>query len=60
MNERGLYIYKSYIKKCFVPRRLGEACHWANIVSCPLFANVIKNNITNLVIPIIVCLLKTE
>ena len=31
-----------------------------DIVFCPLFVNVIKNNITSLVIHIIVCLLKTE
>ena len=28
--------------------------HWADFVSCPLFANVIKNNIISLVIHIIV------
>ena len=33
---------------------LGRHC------SYPLFVNVIKNNITSLVIHIIVCLLKTE
>ena len=32
----------------------------ANFVSCPLFANVFKNNITSSVIHLIVCLLKIE
>ena len=31
-----------------------------DIVSCPLFANVIKNNKTSSVMHIIVCPLKTE
>ena len=33
---------------------------WANIVSCPLFSNAIKNNITRSIIHIIVCLLKNR
>ena len=33
---------------------------WTNIVSCPLFDNGIKNDITNSVTHIIVCLLKTD
>ena len=52
-----VYVYKLY-EKCFEPYCLGEAK--ANIVSCHLFANVIKNNITSSIIHIIVCLLMTE
>ena len=37
-----------------------RSCRWADIVSCPLFANVFKNNITSPVIHIVVCMLKTE
>ena len=33
---------------------------WADIVSCLLFNNGIKNDITNSVTHIIVCLLKTD
>ena len=33
---------------------------WVDIVSCPLFDNGIKNDITNSVTHIIVCLLKTD
>ena len=35
-----------------------RTCHWADIVSCPLFANVFKKNITSSVIHIF--LLKIE
>ena len=47
-------MYKSYMKNA-----LNLALE-ANIFYCLLFANVIKNNITSLVIHIIVCLLKIE
>ena len=40
------------------PYRL--SCRWADIVSCPLFANVIKNNKTSLVMHIIICLPNTK
>ena len=52
-------MYTSYMKNVlnFAPE---ANCRWADIVSYPLFANVIKNNITSSVIHIIVCLLKTE
>ena len=33
---------------------------WENSVSCPLFDNEIKNDITNSITHIIVCLLKTD
>ena len=33
---------------------------WVDIVSCPLFDNEIKNDITNSETYIIVCLLKTN
>ena len=47
-------MYTSYIKKA-----LNIAAE-AKLCSRPLFANVIKNNITSSVIHIIVCLLKTK
>ena len=51
MNERVCTSIKLY-EKCSVPRRQGEGC--------PLFVNVIKNNITSSVIYIIACLSKTR
>ena len=36
------------------------SCCWADFASCPLFANVIKNNIISSVMHIIICLLETE
>ena len=45
-------------KNCFEPRHQGEAN--GRLCFLPLFANVIKNNITSSVIYIIVCLSKTE
>ena len=33
---------------------------WTDIVSFPLFVNVIKNNVTSSTINIIVCMLKTK
>ena len=51
-------MYKSYMKNdlylAVEAKRMGGQCF------LPLFANVIKNNITSSVIHIIVCLLKTE
>ena len=37
-----------------------RSCRWADMISCPLIANVIKNNIISSVMHIIVCLPKTE
>ena len=50
---------KSHMKNVLYasPRRSGR---WKNIVSCPSFANGIKNDITSLEKHIIICLLKTE
>ena len=54
---KDLYKYKSYMKNAL---NLTTEANWVDIVSCPLFSNVIKNNITSSVIHIIVCLLKIE
>ena len=53
MNERGPYRYTSYMKN--VMNLASEAKRrWADFVSCPLFANVIQNNIISSIIHIIV------
>ena len=58
-ESKGLYKYRSYMKNALnlaasANLLLGRHC------SRPLFVNVFKNNITNSVIHIIVCLPKIE
>ena len=59
MNEM-VHTSIKVICKMFCTSSPRRSCHWADIVSCPLIANVIKNNTTSLVIYIIVCLSKTR
>ena len=54
-------MYTSYMKNVLnLATEAKRSCRLEDIVSCPLIANVIKNNIISSVIHIIVCLPKTE
>ena len=54
-------MYTSDIKNALnLPASAKRTYRYVDIVSCPLFVNVIKNNIISSVIHIIICLPNTE